>query len=428
MADANDDDADNVPLETFYDASADFTVERSSSSADVRSDVSNEDGQGAQAGLPVHPPDATQAQNNVTSTLRLAWLPTEIRPLSALEKGLFLALSVLMVWLAWVTLMQGKKQGSLDEWSSLAIFREDCRREKETTGSMSAACNKTLSVPLTPPSPRSLGLDLQKTTRSNIPGAAATGSCGKNALVREAYVLVTTVMALAVAISTRYLLPPLRTQITVTSTWVPNPVPRTCAPSALLGPKLTIAGIDDLIDILVSDLIDYNVDSESAALPLARFACELKMAIIDNRSNVEYEYTRLRQSFRNSLRTLESRFIPTKLLVKQRAGDNEDELGESADNSKISLKDDGTTECKEAVTLPKLYGQRGSSLPPPYQVKVPSSNNRSTEESDCWPQSSREDHMQAGSQFVGREAHRGWAKGTSVTHQGDFMMCYCSTR
>jgi len=402
MADVTDDNADSIPLETFYDASADFTVECSSSSADGRPDVSNEGGQGAEAALPVHPPDATQAQNIGISTRWLAWLRKKVRLLSALEKGLLLALSVLMVWLAWVTLMQGKKQGSLDKWSSLATFREDCRRDKETTGSMSAACNKTLSVPLTPPSLRSLGLGLYKTTRSKIPGAAATGSCGENALAREVYVFVTTVLALALTIFTRYFLPRLRTQIATTTTWVPITVPRPCAPSISHGPKLTTAGIDYLIDVLVSDLVDINVASESVALPLAHFARDLKkMARTNSRADGQSEYERIHQSFSRSLRTMESGFVPVQLLVKLRARDSEDELGQSSSELKVSTKDDSIEKCPEAATIPTRYVQLIPSLPLTTRVGTPSSSCRSSGEDDYWPQLPPEYYMEAGSQFVG---------------------------
>lgn len=223
-------------------------------------------------------------------------------------------------------------------------------------------------------------MEPHKTARSNIPGATATGCCEKNALARQAYIVVTTVLALALAALTQYLLPRLRTQTATTSTRVPNPVPRPCVPSILVGPKLTTTGIDDLIDILVSDLIDHNVGSKATALPLARFACKLKIAMIDTRPSGEYEYTRLRRSFRESLRTRGFRFIPTALLMKQRAGDSKDELGQSVEDSEVSTKSDGIKRYKRAVTLPDLYEQLDSSLPPPHGAGIPGSRCRSSGE------------------------------------------------
>lgn len=94
----------------------------------------------------------------------------------------------------------------------------------------------------------------------------------------------------------------------------------------LYGQKLTSAVVDYLIDILISDLVDHNVASESVALPLARFARELKVAMVYSPADGESEYTRIRRSLRKSLCTMDPRFILADVLVKPRARGIRDEL------------------------------------------------------------------------------------------------------
>ena len=92
-----------------------------------------------------HSPDTEERLfNNTDNDSLIRRVHQRLELLSLLERCGILAMTALMVWLAYATL-------SSDSWSRRMAYREDCRRQNETRGLMSDTCADALSEAMPPP-------------------------------------------------------------------------------------------------------------------------------------------------------------------------------------------------------------------------------------------------------------------------------------
>ncbi|KAK5083365.1 hypothetical protein LTR70_006446 [Exophiala xenobiotica] len=102
-----------------------------------------------------HSPDTEERLfNNTDNGSLIRRVHRRLELLSLLERCGILAMTALMVWLAYATL-------SSDSWSRRIAYREDCRRQNETRGLMSDTCADALSEAM-PPLPKARSLKAKR--------------------------------------------------------------------------------------------------------------------------------------------------------------------------------------------------------------------------------------------------------------------------